>query len=51
MTDSDKLQTIDNKVSGEEAERVVRATYTEYFPLKIILHSFELIFKSPTSSF
>lgn len=42
-----KLQTIDKNATEQELERVIRATYTELYPPKVVLHGFEFVLKSP----
>jgi methionyl-tRNA formyltransferase len=47
MHELNELKTIRSDATKEEVERVVRATYTELFPPKIILHGFEFFLKDP----
>lgn len=41
------LQTIDPSISREELDRIVRATYTEAFPPRIVLHGHEFVLRRP----
>jgi len=47
MKDFEKLQVVPVKVSEEELEKIIRATYTEKFPPYINLFGYEFILKSP----
>jgi methionyl-tRNA formyltransferase len=50
MSELDKLQSIPMDISEEELARIIRATYTESFPPKIVLHGYVFELKSPTKS-
>lgn len=41
----DQLQVIPPDISKEVLERIIRATYTENFPPKIVLHGYEFVLK------
>jgi len=45
IKDLDKLLTIDPRVSKDELKRIIRATYIEGFPPKILLHGYEFELK------
>ncbi|MDU9021009.1 formyltransferase family protein [Pseudomonas corrugata] len=47
MKELDRLSTIDIGVSAPELERIIRATHTDLFPPKIILHGYEFSLRSP----
>ena len=47
LSELNKLQTVNIHATREEIERVVRATFTELFPPKIVVHGFEFFLKSP----
>jgi methionyl-tRNA formyltransferase len=47
ISELDVLQTINTSVDEEELARIVRATYTQMFPPKIVLHGYEFLLKSP----
>ncbi|MDP3138733.1 MAG: formyltransferase family protein [Burkholderiaceae bacterium] len=47
MSALEKLKTIAPDVDAAELDRVVRATYTEMYPPRVILHGYEFVLKSP----
>ncbi len=47
MSELEKLETIPMDISEEELARVIRATYTESFPPRILLHGYVFELKSP----
>lgn len=46
MKELDRLSIIDPGVSEVELERIIRATYTDLFPPKIIIHGYEFSLRS-----
>lgn len=46
MKELDRLSTIDVGVSAPELERIIRATHTDLFPPKIMLHGYEFSLRS-----
>ncbi|MDD1955359.1 hypothetical protein LOY33_17095 [Pseudomonas sp. B21-036] len=47
MKELDRLSTIDIGVSALELERIIRATHTDLFPPRIMLHGYEFALRSP----
>jgi methionyl-tRNA formyltransferase len=47
ISELEKLETIPMDISEEELARVIRATYTESFPPRILLHGYVFELKSP----
>ena len=47
MSELEKLQTVPMNISEEELARVIRATFTESFPPRIVLHGYVFELKSP----
>jgi methionyl-tRNA formyltransferase len=47
MIEFEKLKEIDSSFKAEQVDRVVRATYTELYPPKILLHGYEFVLKNP----
>ena len=46
IKDLDALSVIDVNITNNEIEKIIRATFTENFPPKIIIHGYEFILKS-----
>lgn len=46
MRELEALQIIDPDVSAEELERIIRATYIEGYPPRIVLHGYEFVLAS-----
>lgn len=49
MKDLDNLSIIDKNITKEEMSKLIRATYTENFPPKIVLHDYEFLLKFNTT--
>ena len=47
LSELNKLKIINIHATKHEMERVIRATYTELYPPKVILHGFEFFLKKP----
>ena len=46
IKDLNNLSIVDKNISENELKKLIRATYTENFPTKIILHGYEFLLKS-----